>query len=70
MNELIRHGIVARADWAGYHTALEEPDPRYHNRPDCEDGSAINDEDIREGSAYRALCDRCRIAQKSAEYTQ
>lgn len=66
MNELIRHGLEAKADWAPYHSVVEGQDPRYHNRPDCEDGARIDESSIRQGTAYRQLCDRCRSAQKPA----
>jgi hypothetical protein len=64
MDDQSRHGLEARADWASYHSAVEGPDARYHNRPDCPEGSKIPQNEIREGSAYRALCDLCRSAQK------
>jgi hypothetical protein len=64
MDDLIRHGIEARKDWNSYHTASAEPFPRYHNRPDCEDGSVMPDKDIRAGTDGRALCDKCRQAQR------
>jgi len=66
MDDLIRHGVEARKDWSAYHTAAEEEHPRYHNRPDCVDGRKIADENIREGTADRPLCDVCRSAQKPA----
>ncbi|MGD0862609.1 MAG: hypothetical protein ABSA21_07585 [Candidatus Limnocylindrales bacterium] len=65
MDDLIRHGVEARKDWSAYHTAAEEEHPRYHNRPDCEDGSRIEDKNIRAGTDYRPLCDKCRAAQRS-----
>jgi hypothetical protein len=65
MDDLIRYGIEARKDWSAYHTASQEPDPRYHNRPDCEDGSQIKDENIRAGTDGRPLCDKCRTAERS-----
>ncbi len=64
MDNLIRHGIEARKDWSSYHTAATETVPRYHNRPDCEDGSAIPDKDLRSGTDGRPLCDNCRQAQR------
>jgi len=63
MDNLISHGIEARSDWRAYHSAIEEADPRYHNRPDCVDGAAIEDENIREGTADRPLCDKCHSAE-------
>lgn len=70
MNELIPHGTVARADWAGHQAAFEEPDPRYRNRPDCDVGAAIKDEDLRQGSYYRPRGDRYRNSQKSGGHTE
>jgi hypothetical protein len=67
MNDLTRHGLEARRDWAGYHSAVEGADPRYHNRPDCPEGSKIADSDIREGTAHRPLCDWCRSSEKPAD---
>jgi hypothetical protein len=64
MDEITRHGIEARRDWSAYYTAAVEGHPRYHNRPACEAGAAIKDEDIRAGTDYRPLCDDCRQAQK------
>jgi hypothetical protein len=64
MDDLVSHGIEARADWRAYHSALEEADPRYHNRPDCVDGALIEDENIREGTDARPLCDKCRSSEK------
>jgi hypothetical protein len=66
MDDLIRYGVEARKDWSAYHTAAEEASPRYHNRPDCVDGSAIEDKDIRAGTGGRPLCDKCRSAQRPA----
>jgi hypothetical protein len=63
MEELIRQGLRARKDWDAYHTTSAEEPPRYHNRPDCEDGSQINEEDVRAGTDGRPLCDKCRNAQ-------
>ena len=60
MEERVRHGTEARKDWSAYHTAAKEASPRYHNRPDCVDGSQIEAKDIREGTADRPLCERCR----------
>jgi len=65
MDDLIRHGVEARKDWDAYHTAVEEERPRYHNRPDCEDGSKIADKDIRPGTGSRPLCDKCVILMRS-----
>jgi hypothetical protein len=62
MFDLITQGLAARADWRGYHSAIEEADPRYHNRPDCVDGAAIEDENIREGTDGRPLCEKCHSA--------
>jgi hypothetical protein len=67
MDDLIRHGIEARKDWAAYHTTSEEAVPRYHNRPNCEDGSQIKEESIRAGTDGRPLCDKCRAAEKSTK---
>jgi hypothetical protein len=64
MDELIRHGVEARDDWSAYHTTAVETSPRYHNRPDCEDGSRIPDEELREGTDGRSLCDKCRQSQR------
>jgi hypothetical protein len=64
MDNLIRYGIEARKDWGAYHTTSEEAHPRYHNRPDCEDGSKIEDKDLRAGTDDRPLCDKCRSAQR------
>lgn len=64
MDELIRHGVEARKDWSAYYTVAVEDPPRYHNRPDCEDGSKIADKDIRAGTDHRALCDKCRQVQR------
>lgn len=63
MDDLIRHGVEARADWRAYYSAAEEADPRYHNRPDCVDGAAIEEENIREGTDHRPLCDKCHSAE-------
>jgi hypothetical protein len=65
MDDLIRHGIEARKDWRAYHTAAEEAHPRYHNRPECWDGSLIEDNDIREGTDDRPLCDECRSSKRA-----
>ena len=65
MDDLIRRGVEARNDWSAYHTITEEESPRYHNRPDCPDGAAIEDKNIRAGTDYRPLCDKCRAAQRS-----
>jgi hypothetical protein len=67
MDDLIRHGEEARTDWRAYHSATAGPDPRYHNRPDCEDGAVVSDEDIREGTDSRQLCDKCRAAEHREE---
>ncbi len=64
MDDQIRHGVEARKDWSAYYTIAEEAFPRYHNRPDCEDGSRIADKVIRAGTAGRALCDKCRRSQR------
>jgi hypothetical protein len=64
MDDLIRHGVEARNDWSSYYTTATEASPRYHNRPDCEDGSAIADKDIRPGTEGRPLCEKCRQAQR------
>jgi hypothetical protein len=66
MDDVIRHGIEARKDWSAYYTVAQELDPRYHNRPDCVDGSRIADKDIRAGTDDRPLCDKCRQSQRSA----
>lgn len=65
MEDQIRHGNEARKDWDAYHSVVAGPDPRYHNRPDCPEGSQIKDADIRAGTAYRPLCDWCRKGQKA-----
>lgn len=65
MDDLIRHGLEARKDWAAYHSASQEADPRYHNRPDCRDGLQIKEESIRAGTDGRPLCDKCRTAERS-----
>jgi hypothetical protein len=62
MFDLITRALAARADWRAYHSAIEEADPRYHNRPDCVVGAAIEDENIREGTADRPLCEKCHSA--------
>lgn len=67
MDEQIRHGIEARKDWSAYYTVSEEAFPRYHNRPDCKDGSLITDKDIRAGTGGRPLCDICRQAQRQPQ---
>lgn len=66
MDELIRHGLDARKDWEAYHSAVKSADPRYHNRPDCADGSLIGDDDIRAGTDMRPLCEKCRSTEKPA----
>jgi hypothetical protein len=66
VDDLIRHGIEARKDWDSYYTISEEAPPRYHNRPDCEDGSEIDDKSIRAGTGNRPLCEKCRMAEKPA----
>jgi hypothetical protein len=66
MDELIRNGIEARKDWSAYHTTAEEAFPRYHNRPDCVDGSKVSDKEIRAGTGGRPLCDFCRQAQRKS----
>jgi hypothetical protein len=66
MNELVLHGLDARTDWDAYHSAAKMDDPRYHNRPNCEEGAAIAEADIREGTDHRPLCDACRSAEKPA----
>ena len=66
MDELIRNGIEARKDWSAYYTTAVEPFPRYHNRPDCVDGSQITDKEIRSGTGGRSLCDKCRQAQRQS----
>lgn len=66
MDDVIRHGVEARQDWSAYYTALEEAHPRYHNRPNCEDGALIEDKDIRAGTDNRPLCEKCRNSQKPA----
>jgi hypothetical protein len=63
MDDLITHGIEARADWRAYHSKIEEADPRYHNRPDCVDGAAIEDENLLVGTGDRPLCDKCHSAE-------
>lgn len=63
MDDLIRHGLEARADWRAYYSVIEEANPTYHNRPDCVDGAAIKDESIREGTDNRPLCEKCHTAQ-------
>ncbi len=67
MDDLIRHGVEARKDWSAYYTITEEAFPRYHNRPDCVDGAAIEDKNIRAGTDGRPLCDKCRSFQRGAE---
>ena len=66
MDDLIRYGIEARKDWSAYHTTSDEAFPRYHNRPDCEDGSRIPDRELRVGTAGRPLCDKCRQSQRQS----
>jgi hypothetical protein len=63
MDDLIRHGVEARADWREYYSALEAADARYHNRPDCVVGAAIDDVNMRWGTADRPLCDTCHSAE-------
>jgi hypothetical protein len=64
MDELIRHGFEARKDWSAYYTTAVESPARYHNRPDCEDGSKIAEKDLRAGTDGRQLCEKCRAAQR------
>jgi hypothetical protein len=59
-----QHGMEARKDWSAYCTIAPETPPRYHNRPDCEDGSKIEEKDIRAGTDGRPLCEKCRSAEK------
>jgi hypothetical protein len=61
--EQARHGREARSDWRAYHSALESDAPTYHNRPDCIQGAAIEEEDLIEGTADWPLCDNCRSAE-------
>lgn len=65
MDDMIRHGLEARKDWAAYHAATLGEQPRYHNRPDCVDGSSIADKDVRDGTDGRQLCEKCRTAEHS-----
>ena len=64
--EEMRHGSEARADWDSYHSAIATPDPRYHNRPSCPEGAAIDDDSLRMGTDGRTLCDGCRQAEHAA----
>ena len=66
MDELIRNGIEARKDWSAYYTVAQESFPRYHNRPDCEDGLKVTDKEIRAGTGGRSLCEKCRQAQRQS----
>lgn len=63
MDDVTRHAVEARADWRAYYSAVEDKDPRYHNRPDCVDGAAIREADIREGTGHYPLCEKCHTAQ-------
>ncbi len=64
MDELVtQHGLAARKDWSAYYTTSPEAPPRYHNRPDCEDGSKIEEANIRAGTDGRPLCEKCRTGE-------
>lgn len=63
-DDLITQGREARADFRAYHSKIKEADPRYHNRPDCADGAAIEDENLLVGTDSRPLCDKCRSAER------